>query len=180
MPHYAALLRSINVGGRNLVAMSDLRDLFETLMFTGVKTLLQSGNIVFQGRRQTRAALERLLETETKERLAVFVDYLVRTTDEWNAMIAGNPFPKEAESDPSHLAVMFLKEAPKAKDVESLRSAINGSELVRSEGKHLYVVYPAGIARSKLTNALIERKLGSRATGRNWNTVLKLAVLLRE
>ena len=94
--------------------------------------------------------------------------------------IARNPFPKEAESDPGHLLVVFLKEAPDAKSVKALQSAIKGPETVRSEGKQLYVVYPAGVGTSKLTNALIERTLGTRGTGRNWNTILKLATLVRE
>jgi uncharacterized protein (DUF1697 family) len=73
--------------------------------------------------------------------------------------------------------VVFLKKAPPAKDLSALQAAIKGPEVVRAEGKQLYAVYPQGIAHSKLTNALIERKLGSRATARNWNTLLKLGTL---
>jgi uncharacterized protein (DUF1697 family) len=69
---------------------------------------------------------------------------------------------------------MFLKKAPATKDVEALQTSIKGPEIVRAEGKQAYIVYPEGIGRSKLTTALIESKLGSRATGRNWNTVLKV------
>jgi uncharacterized protein (DUF1697 family) len=68
--------------------------------------------------------------------------------------------------------------APKATDVEALQAAVQGPEIVRSHGRQLYLVYPEGIGRSKLTNTLIERKLGTRGTGRNWNTVLKLAALI--
>ena len=89
-------------------------------------------------------------------------------------MVAGNPFPEEAERDPSHLLVIFLKEAPDRKDVMALQSAIKGREVVRAKGRHAYVVYPDGIGRSRLTSALIEKKLATRGTGRNWNTVLKL------
>ena len=177
MAMHMALLRGINVGGRNLVAMSDLRDLFATLGFPGAKTLLQSGNVVFQSDRQTGAPLERLLEAETAERLGVAADYLVRSAGEWKTMVAGNPFPEEAKADPSHLVVVFLKKAPEAKDVQALQAAIQGPERVGAVGKHLYAVYPAGIGRSKLTLPLIEKKLGTRGTGRNWNTVLKLAAL---
>jgi uncharacterized protein (DUF1697 family) len=92
-------------------------------------------------------------------------------------VVAGNPFPDEAERDPGHLVVMFLKTAPRAKAVQALQAAIEGPESVRAAGKHLYVAYPAGIGRSKLTNTLIEKKLGVRGTGRNWNTVLKRAAL---
>jgi uncharacterized protein (DUF1697 family) len=172
-----ALLRGINVGGRNLVSMSDLRRLFTTLGFRGTQSLLQSGNLVFEGDGRTGAELERLLEMETVKHLTVRADYLVRTSEEWKEIVARNPFPGEAQDDPSHLLVMFLKEAPKAKDVKALQAAIRGPEMVRADGRQAYITYPAGIGRSKLTTALIEEKLGSRGTGRNWNTVLKLLAL---
>ncbi|TMQ31302.1 MAG: DUF1697 domain-containing protein [Planctomycetota bacterium] len=177
MPIHIALVRAINVGGRNMVAMSDLRELLESLGFAGAKSLLQSGNLIFQGDQRTGAKLESLLELETEKRFHVAVDYFVRTAEEWETIIARNPLPNEAERDPSHLVVVFLKKAPEAKDVQALQAAISGPEMVRSDGKQLYVVYPAGIGTSKLTNTLIERKLGTRGTGRNWNTVLKLAAL---
>src|ERR1700676_4670464 len=99
MPNHIALLRAINVGGRNLVAMSELRDLLEGLRFAGAKTLLQSGNLVLPSDRRTGAALERLLEVETEKRFGVTVDYFARTAEEWEEVVARNPFPKEAKSD---------------------------------------------------------------------------------
>src|SRR4051794_39117 len=167
MSIHVALLRGINVGGSNQVAMSDLRNLFVALGFAGAKSLLQSGNLVFESDRRTVAELERLLEVETAKRLDVTADYIVRSADEWKTMVARNPFPEEAKRDPGHLVVMFLKSAPQAKDVQALQAAIEGPERLRSEGQHLYLVYPAGIGRSKLTNTLIEKKLGLRGTSRN-------------
>src|SRR5262245_61461049 len=164
MPIHVALLRAINVGGRNLVAMSDLVGMLAALEFTGGKSLLQSGNLIFQNRRPTGAALERLLETETEKRFRVAVDYLVRTAAEWDSIVAHTPFDKEAVADTSHLLVMCLKKAPDAKDVKALQDAIKGTEVVRADGKQLYLVYPEGIGRSKLANTLIERKLGTRGT----------------
>jgi len=180
MSIHVALLRGINVGGRNMVAMSDLRNLLEALGFADARSLLQSGNLVFRSNRRTGSSLERLLEIETAKRLAVSIDYLVRSREEWDKIVARNPFPDEAKRDPSHLVVTFLKSVPQANDVKALQAAIRGPEIVRSEGKQLYVVYPNGIGRSKLTNTLIEKTLASRATGRNWNTVLKLAALMQE
>lgn len=180
MPLYVALLRGVNVGGRNLVAMADLRRLLEGLGFTNVRSLLQSGNLIFQSKRRAGETLERLLEVETEKRLDVAVDYHVRTADELKAIVARNPFPDEAERDPSHLVVLFLKKAPEAKSVQALQSAIQGPEIVHAVGKQLYVVYPAGIGTSKLTNTLIDKKLGARGTARNWNTVLKLAAPTQE
>jgi uncharacterized protein (DUF1697 family) len=179
MSMHVALLRGINVGGHNMVAMSDLRDLFGVLGLTGATSLLQSGNLVFQSDHLTGAALEHLLEVETAKRLKVSTDYFIRGAAECKKIVARNPFPEAAAKDPGHLVVIFLKSAPPAKNVAALRAAIQGPEIIHGDGKQLYVVYPAGIGRSKLTVALIEKKLGSRGTGRNWNTVLKLAELCR-
>ena len=176
---YVALLRGINVGGHKPVAMSELRDLLAGLGFVDVRSLLQSGNLVLRGDARTGGRLERTLETEAAQRLGLETDCFVRTATEWKAVVSRNPFPTEAERDPAHLVVMFLKEPPKAKDVAALRAAITGPEIVRATGMHAYIVYPNGIGRSRLTNTLIERTLGTRGTGRNWNTVLKLGALLR-
>ncbi len=174
---YLALLRGINVGGHKQVAMADLRALLTHLGFLDARSLLQSGNLVFRGNARTGAHLERLLEAEAAKRLHLQTDFFVRTAEEWKALVAQNPFRKEAERDPGHLLVMFLKDAPDVASVEALQAAITGPERVRAEGRHAYVVYPIGIGRSRLTNALIEKKLGTRGTGRNWNTVLKLGAL---
>jgi len=178
MARHVALLRGINVAGHNLVAMAELRALLAALGLSNAQSLLQSGNLLFECERLTGEKLERLLETETTKRLKVVADYFVRTAAEWKAIIAKNPFPAEAERDASHLVVMFLKAAPARKDVQALESAISGPESIRAIGKQLYLVYPAGIGRSKLTGTLIERQLGARGTARNWNTVQKLAALL--
>ena len=178
MSKHIALLRAINVAGQNRVAMADLRTLFADLGFAGAQTILQTGNVLFDGGRRQPAALEKLLERETIARLGVAADYLVRTAVEWQAIVAGNPFAAEAKSDPGHLVVVCLKSAPPAKHVATLQAAIRGRETIRAVGRDLYIVYPDGIGRSKLTTALIESKLGTRGTGRNWNTVLKLAALI--
>ncbi len=174
---HIALLRAINVGGHNLVAMSDLRQLFADLGFPGAKSLLQSGNVVFESPQAADAEVERRLEKEIAKRLGVTADFIVRSAKEWQKIVARNPFPKQAKEDPGHLLVDFLKSAPSAESVRSLQSAIQGPETLRGDGKQLYIVYPDGVGRSKLTATLIERKLGIRGTARNWNTVLKLAAL---
>lgn len=154
--------------------MTSLRSLLEELGFRGARSLLQSGNLVFQAAGRTPAGLERLLEETTDQRLGVTTEYFVRTSDEWSRIVAANPFRREAKEDPGHLLVVCLKQAPAAADVKSLQAAIRGPEIVRAEDRQAYIVYPDGVGRSKLTAALIERKLGTRGTARNWNTVLKL------
>jgi uncharacterized protein (DUF1697 family) len=160
--------------------MSELRAFLAHLGFDDVRSLLQSGNLVFRSNARTGAGLERLLDVQAEKRLGLRTAFLVRTAKEWEAVIAHNPFHTEAKSDPSHLVVVFLKDAPHKNALKALQDAIKGPELIRAEGRQLYAVYPAGIARSRLTNKLIEEKLGTRGTGRNWNTVLKLAVLAED
>jgi uncharacterized protein (DUF1697 family) len=179
MTAHIALLRAINVGGRNPVTMSELRALLEGLGFEDVRSLLQTGNLVFRGGSKVGTNLERLLEAQAEERLGLGTAFFVRTAKEWDAVIARNPFPDEAASDPAHLVLLCLKDAPEPGDVRALQGVVKGPEIIRADGKQLHVVYPAGIGRSKLTNKLIEDKLGTRVTGRNWNTVLKLAELAR-
>lgn len=178
MTGHVALLRAVNVAGHNRVSMPELVGVLTALGFEGGRSLLQTGNLIFQTAGKSSAKLEHLLEEETERRLALRTDYMVRSAAELRAVVEGNPFPNEAKDDPGHLLVMFLKDAPSAGNVEALRAAIQGRERVQADGKHLYIVYPDGIGRSKLTVNLIERKLGCRGTGRNWNTVLKLAALV--
>jgi uncharacterized protein (DUF1697 family) len=176
MSAHVALLRAVNVGGRSL-AMADLRAVAEGLGYGGVKTLLQSGNLVFDAKGKA-AALEKSLEAALKKEVGLEADFMVRTARELEAVIAANPFPAEAKSDPAHLVVMFLKDRATAKAVDAVREAVKGREVVQHNGRELYITYSDGIGTSKLTGAIIEKKLGVRGTARNWNTVMKLAALL--
>jgi len=176
-PTYIALLRAVNLAGRNVVAMSGLRDLLTELGMHDVRTILQSGNVVFRGAAKSVGDLEQKLQVAGQREFGFAVEFFVRTTKEWEAVIAANPFPDHAERDPGHLLVVFLKEPAATARVAALQQAIKGREIVRAKGREAYIYYPDGIGRSKLTTALIEQKLATRATGRNWNTVLKLGML---
>jgi uncharacterized protein (DUF1697 family) len=171
---FIALLRGINVGGYKKVAMADLLALLKRLDFDDARTLLQSGNLVFRTVGKTATQLERLLESEVLERLGLETKLFVRSEEEWKAVVAANPFTREAKSDPARLIVVFLERAPEAEKLNALQAAIKGRETLRAGGRHLYIVYPDGMGTSKLTNAVIEKKLAMRGTARNWNTVLKL------
>jgi|CZKI01.1.fsa_nt_gi uncharacterized protein (DUF1697 family) len=173
-----ALLRGINMGGHKKVSMSDLRALLAQLGFADAQSLLQSGNLVFRGDSRP-GDLEHMLETEAERRLGLRTDVFVRTSEECREVVARNPFRAAAEKDPSHLVVMFLKKAPDAESVRALQAAITGPEIVRSRGRQAYIVYPANIGDSRLTVSVIDRVLGTRATGRNWNTVLKISALAK-
>jgi uncharacterized protein (DUF1697 family) len=173
MAAHIALLRAVNVGGRGL-KMGDLVSFARDLGLENPRTLLQSGNLVFESPDRADAALETRLEAAAEPRFGFQTDFMVRSAAEWRALIAANPFPKAAHDDPSHLLVMPLKAAPADGALEALRAAIKGPEQVAIVGRNAYLVYPDGIGRSKLTITVIEKKLGVRGTARNWNTVLKL------
>ena len=181
---FIALLRAVNVAGHQMVAMADLRELVAKLGFGGVQSLLQSGNLVFRSDdrsgRGTTVEIERSLEAAAEKRFGFRTDVFVRTAAELQAIIAKNPFRKEAERDPAHVVAMFLKNVPVPKHVAALQRAIVGPESFRVHARLAYIVYPDGIGKSKLTTALIDRKLETRGTGRNWNTVLKLAAMCRD
>jgi uncharacterized protein (DUF1697 family) len=93
-------------------------------------------------------------------------------------MMRVNPFVAEAESNPARLIVMALRDEPTTASVAALRQSISGPEIVQAKGRHLYVVYADGQGTSKLTGSVIEKKLGTRGTARNWNTVRKLAAMV--
>jgi len=174
---HVALLRGVNLAGHRKVSMADLRQLFTDLGFDDARTLLQSGNVVFDGGARAPARLEQLFEKEIDARIGLQTDFFVRTGAELKQTIARNPYADIAKKDPAHLVVVFMKDAPPAAGVKTLRAAIVGREAVEARGREAYIVFPDGIGRSRLTHALIERHLGTRGTGRNWNTVTKLAAL---
>jgi uncharacterized protein (DUF1697 family) len=178
MPRYALLLRGINVGGNKLVPMAELRALIEREGFAEPRTLLNSGNAVFQGRAAAPAALARRFEKAIEKLFGFDVGCVVRTAPEWTAILAANPFPGEAKKDPGHLLMVALDAAPRAGGVESLRRAIVGRETVQLKGQELWAYYPDGAGRSKLTLPLIEKHMGTHGTARNWNTVVKISEML--
>src|SRR3569832_2016663 len=108
--------------------MAKLRTMFEDLGFTGVRTLLQSGNVVFEGKEQQPGMIEKLLEDESSRRFGLAVDYLVRSSKELAGIVANNPFEEFAKDDPGHLIVLFLK-ADAPRDAETaLQATLKGRE----------------------------------------------------
>jgi len=177
MPVYIGLLRAVNLGGATQVGMEPLRTLLSRMGLEEVHSLLQSGNVVFRSTETNGSALEKRLEERVARDLGVRTDIFVRTSAEWDSVISGNPFVREAKADPGHLLVTALKNAPAREAWKKLDAAIQGRERVRGVGRHAYIVYPDGIGRSRLTAAVIEENLGARGSSRNWNTVTKLAAL---
>jgi uncharacterized protein (DUF1697 family) len=172
---YIALLRGINVGGNKKVAMSDLIALAADLGFENARTLLQSGNLVFSAAGRSADVVEALLEKALAKKLDLVTRVFVRPASDWIKIVAANPFLDEAERDPGHLALMLLKDKTSPKALVSLKGSIVGREYFEAHGREIYAFYPDGFGTSKFTTALIDRKLETTVTARNWNTVLKIA-----
>src|SRR4030095_4245595 len=134
MATHIGLLRAGNLPGHNKVGMPDLCRMLSELGLKDARSLLQSGNVVFRDDGRSSSELETLLEAAAKKRLGVETDFYVRSASDWATMIAGNQCPKEAESDPSHLLVMFLKKEPDRNSVAALQKSIKGREIVKARG----------------------------------------------
>jgi uncharacterized protein (DUF1697 family) len=163
MAIFVALLRAVNVGGTGTLAMSDLKSLCEGLGFTGVRTYIQSGNVVFASA-WTEIRVKAALETTLLARMEKHTDVLVRSATEMAAVLGRNPFPSV---DGKRVSVFFFDQAPKKAVFAAV--TIPGREEVRLVGRELYVHYPDGMGQSKLKLS----NLGV-ATARNINTVAKL------
>ena len=175
MTTHIALLRGVNVGGANRLAMADLRRVAAEAGLAAPRTLLQSGNLIFAAPGADAGALEVRLEAAIGRDLGLAVDVMVRSVADWDALIGANPFVAEARDDPGHLLVVALKAAPDAGAGARLRAVITGPEVARVIGREAFIRYPAGVGASRLTAALIDRALGVRGTARNWNTVMRIA-----
>lgn len=177
---WIALFRAVNVGGTGKLPMAQLRATLESLGYGRVQTVLQSGNAVLDAAASDAAALERRIEGALAEHFALRNDVIVRSRDAWDTLVAGNPFDDAARDDPGHLLALVAKRPVSADGVRALEAAIarvGGRERAGAANGNVYVHFPDGMGRSKVTTAVIERALGTPVTGRNWNTVLKLATL---
>jgi len=178
MSTHVALLKAVNLPNHNRVTTPELCGLCESLGLREPRGLLASGNLLFTSARTDARSLETKFETAASKQFGLQTTFFVRSAADWRSVVESNPFPDEAKRDPAHLLMLALADEPTAEAALALTKAISGRERVRVEGRTAYAVYPDGIGESKLTAALIERKLGTRCTGRNWNTVLKIGALL--
>jgi uncharacterized protein (DUF1697 family) len=177
VPTYVALLRGINLGARNKVAMADLRALVEALGGEDVRTYVQSGNVVFKGSLGGAKAVASAMEKRISADLGLDVAVLVRTGAELRKLVAANPFVKGGR-DASKLHVTFLADKPGRDKVRALPANEHEPDEFRVVGREIYLHYPKGYGRSKLSNAFFEKRLGVTATTRNWRTVTNLAGLV--
>jgi len=169
-----SLLRGINVGGHHQIKMDALRKLYESLGLLEAQTHLQSGNVIFKTKRRDLVLLAKQIEHGIERSFGFRVDVMVRTPSDLRDVIARNPFAMRAGIDPSRLLVTFLAGNPAAEARDRLLRIKVDPEELRIDGRELYTYFPNGMARPKLSWAVIEKTLKTSGTGRNWNTVTKL------
>ena len=178
MREYIALLRGINVSGHNKIPMAELRQLCAELGWEDVQTYIQSGNLVFRSS-SSPTKLEGELETAIQERFGFSIPVIVRSAEDWASYIEHNPFPKAALDEPNWVLLTLSKQPQKEGVKEGLLERADKGERVAQVGDALYIHYPDGVGRSKLTPALLDRLVGSPVTARNWRTVLKILELVQ-
>ena len=174
---YVALLRGVNVGGKNKLPMQDLAALFEDAGCSEVRTFIQSGNVVFAAKPVVAQRVPDRIAKAIARDFGLTVPVITRTASELRRVAKANPFLR-AGMDAKELHVGFLLGKPEADRVAALDPNRSPPDEFQVLGREIYLRLPNGAARSKLTNAWLDSKLATTATLRNWNTVTRLLELV--
>ena len=174
---YVALLRGINVGGRNLLPMKDLSAIFEGAGCADVRTYIQSGNVVFAASPPAAQQVQAEVARVIAERFGFRVPVVLRSAQDLAKAARDNPFVR-AKADLESLHVAFLLDAPRPGGIALLEGKRSPPDEFVVKGREIYLRLPNGVARTKLTNDHFDRTLATTSTVRNWRTVLKLVELV--
>jgi uncharacterized protein (DUF1697 family) len=159
--------------------MDELKELHGSLGLQEVETYIQSGNVVFTSDDADATQLRRDIEEGFAQKFGFQVNVMVRTADEFNAMIENNPFQNQPMKESKWVVVMFLATHPISTAREDIQKTYTGPEELYIVGQEAHIYYPDGMGRSKLSNTFLEKKLQTRGTVRNWNTVLRLQKMMQ-
>lgn len=171
-----ALLRGINVGGKNKLPMKELAALFVEAGCEEVRTYIQSGNVVFRTGSSDVEEISSIISASIQDRYGYQVPVITRTAGELQEIMEANPFV-EAGAETDRLHVMFLADLPDSASVDSLDPERSPDDEFAVRGREVYLHCPNGVARSKLTNSYFDSRLSTTSTSRNWRTVRKLLEL---
>jgi uncharacterized protein (DUF1697 family) len=169
MASYVALLRGINIGPRNRIAMPALREALEAAGFEDVKTYVQSGNVVLASGAKADT-VRRKVEQVIAKSFDLEIAVVVRTAADLERIVKANPLKKVA-TEPKRYQVTFLDSKLPAAALRELEAVAASGEQVVARGREVYAWHPAGVARSKLWTKLAGKSLGVTGTSRNWTTV---------
>jgi uncharacterized protein (DUF1697 family) len=174
---YVALMRGINVGGKNKLPMKDLVEMFVAAGCSNVLSYIQSGNIIFRASPDVASTVPVVITAKIGVRFGYRIPVVVRTVEEIRNVVLQNPFLKEG-TDEDTLHIMFLADHPSPQQIAALDPDRSPPDVYRVLGRDIYMHLPTGMAHSKLTNAYFDSKLATISTGRNWRTVSKLLTLM--
>ena len=169
---YVALLRGVNVGGKNKLPMADLRDIFTAAGCAAVQTYIQSGNVVFEAAQDLAERVPEIVTRAIRRRFGYETAVVMRSSEELRQVVASNPF--DTSGDQRFLHVAFLEDTPGAEAVSRLDPQRSPPDTFAVRGRNVHLHYPNGVARSKLTNEYLAAQLQTASTMRNWRTVLSL------
>ena len=173
---YVALLRGINVGGKNKMPMKDLAAMFADAGFSDVRTYIQSGNVVFRADPTPGEDIPSLISASISDRFGLQIPVVIRTAHEFRAIVEANPFANHTD-EPDKLHVAFLSDLPNPANVDALDPDRSPPDEFAVVGREVYLHCPNGMARTRLTNAYFDSTLAATSTMRNWKTVMKLLEL---
>ncbi|RAJ79997.1 uncharacterized protein (DUF1697 family) [Chitinophaga dinghuensis] len=177
METYVALLRGINVSGKNIIKMEDLRPMFERMQFSNVATFIQSGNVIFSTKATPESTLLKKIEKALEQELGYSVPVMLRTHASLATVVSQHPFGHVATAETRKLYVTFLHETPSAALQETMLQLASAQEKIHFIDRELYIAVEKDMSKPVFTNVLIEKKLKMSATTRNWATVNKLVTL---
>jgi uncharacterized protein (DUF1697 family) len=172
---HVALLRGINVTGKNSLPMKELAQMFSVAGCTNVRTYIQSGNVIFETPGEA-AKITQAVTAKIEKKFGYRVPIVTRTSEQLLKTIRENPFLKGADEKMLH--VYFLAHSPNTAAIAALDPARSAPDAFHVLGQEIYLHLPNGMGRSKLTNAYFDSKLSTICTARNWATVLKLAAMM--
>ncbi len=175
---FVALLRGVNVGGKNKLPMAELAKIFQAAECADVRTFIQSGNVVFSANASRAGKIVEAIETAIEGQFGFRPPIVLRTLDEMNAAITRNPF-WTADVDENLLFVSFLRDEPEAARISLLDHERFLPDEFAVVGRELYLKLPTGAGKTKLTNAYFDSRLKTISTSRNWRTVNTLRDLLK-
>ncbi|MBU3658614.1 MAG: DUF1697 domain-containing protein [Flavobacteriales bacterium] len=174
---YLAILRGINVSGKNIIKMDALRTMMEKIDFQNITTYIQSGNICFESNLESTFKITEIIKNGIQVHFNLNVPVLVFNAKEFDSIIKGNPFAKQSDLDVKFMHITFLENEIDRDLIPHLEEKRAESEQVFCQGKAVYLYLPTGYGNTKLSNNFIEKKLKNLATTRNWKTCLELQSL---
>jgi uncharacterized protein (DUF1697 family) len=175
MHKYIVLLRGINISGQKIIKMADLRAVLGKEGLSNVQTYIQSGNVVFESDK-SKSDLTSLIINTIEKRYGFIVPTFIITPKELKKAISNNPY---GNMEGNKLYLTFLSGKENSEGMESIQNKVQVNEFLQLIENVMYFHCPDGVAKSKITNNLIEKKLEVKATTRNWRTCGKLIELIK-